>query len=318
MSRPKRIAVSPRRAAAAYLALGLTWLAASAALLAGTGEAGVRWLALGLAVAFLVVTTALLLRLLRWQRAASRLERDARDARRFETARESFIAAAAHELRTPLAVVKASAQLMARRGQGDPAALETIDRQVDRLTRMTQSLLDGSRFRLGGAELARERLELRVLVEEVADSLRPQTDGRSIEVAAEPAEVLGDRTRLAQVVSRLVENALRFSPRGGVVRITLRAAREARVEVHDDGPGIAPERQALVFDRPFHASAVLDEAGAFGGALDVSHEIVARHGGRMWLESAVGRGSTFAFSLPLAPGRPEGAEAPAAPTGRGG
>jgi PAS domain S-box-containing protein len=230
--------------------------------------------------------------------------RDISAVKRFEEMREDFLATAAHEFKTPLAVVKAYAQLMHKRGQGDAAALEVIARQIDRMTRIVQQLLDVSRFRVGGAELSQERFDLPGLVAEVAGELRPDVDGPRIVVApAPPTPVLADRERIAQVVASLLENAIRFSPRGGDVEaeVTRRAA-EAVVSVRDHGVGIPPERQKRIFERFYRAHAGTDQDyGGRGIGLDVSREIVARHGGRIWFESAPGLGSTFSFSLPLAP-----------------
>jgi len=230
--------------------------------------------------------------------------RDISEVRRFEEMREDFLATAAHEFKTPLAVVKAYAQLMHKRGQGDATALEVIARQIDRLTRMLQQLLDVSRFRVGGAELSRERFDLLGLVADVAIAVRAEADGRRIVIVpSPPTPVLADRERIGQVVASLLENAVRFSPQGGDVEaeITRRDA-EAVVSVRDHGLGIPRERQARVFERFYRAHAGTDQDyGGLGLGLDVSREIVARHGGRIWFESAPGEGSTFSFSLPLAP-----------------
>ena len=237
-------------------------------------------------------------------RLAVAVVRDISEVRLFEEMREDFLATAAHEFKTPLAVVKAYAQLMHKRGQGDATALEVIARQIDRMTRMVQQLLDVSRFRVGGAELSRERFDLPGLVAEVAGVVRPDADGRRIFIApAPPTAVLADRERIGQVVASLLENAVRFSPRGGDVEAEItRRDTEAVVSVRDHGLGIPHERQARVFERFYRAHAGTDQDyGGLGIGLDVSREIVARHGGRIWFESAPGEGSTFSFSLPLAP-----------------
>jgi len=169
---------------------------------------------------------------------------------------------------------------------------------------MVQQLLDVSRFRVGGAELSRERFDLPGLVAEVAGVVRPDADGRRIFIApAPPTAVLADRERIGQVVASLLENAVRFSPRGGDVEAEItRRDTEAVVSVRDHGLGIPHERQARVFERFYRAHAGTDQDyGGLGIGLDVSREIVARHGGRIWFESAPGEGSTFSFSLPLAP-----------------
>lgn len=239
--------------------------------------------------------------------------RDMSEVTRLEEAREEFIAEAAHEFRTPLAVVKASAQMLRRRRDPDPAALDGIARQVDRMTRMLQQLLEVSRFRLGGADLRREPFDLAALLREVAGGLGDAADGRSVAVRASAAAVvLGDRARIGRVIGRLLDNALRFEPRGGHVDASLEVRGDgAVVLVHDHGPGIPPERQAAVFERWHRAGgSFLPDYGAVGQGLDVSRDIVVRHGGRIWLESAPGKGSTFAFSLPLLPAAPPAEGAP--------
>ena len=229
--------------------------------------------------------------------------RDLREVARFEEAREEFISTAAHEFRTPLAVVKAYAQLMGKRGQGDPKALEVVARQIDRMTRMVEQLLDVSRMRVGGAELRRERFDLGALLAETADALRARVAGRRILVEPTAAAVLADRDRVGRVISSLLENAIRFSPRGGDVEAALiRQGAEAVVSVRDHGLGIPPERQARVFERYYRAHAgTSQDYGGLALGLDASREIVSRHGGRIWFESQPGQGSVFSFSLPLAP-----------------
>ena len=234
-------------------------------------------------------------------RLAVEVVHDVTELKQFEHAREEFLSTAAHELKTPLAVVKACAQLMQRRGQGDPAVLEVVGRQVDRMARMAQQLLDVSRSRLGGAELQLERFDLGALLAEVAAELQAEARGRLV-VDPAPAAVMGDRERIARVISSLLGNAIRFSPGGGDVQATL-ALRgpDAVVSVRDHGLGIPRERQARIFERYYRAHAgTAHDYGGLGVGLEVSRAIVARHGGRIWFESDPGQGSTFSFSLPLA------------------
>ena len=230
--------------------------------------------------------------------------RDISDVKRFEQTREEFLATAAHELKTPLAVVKAYAQLMQKRSQGDPGALSAITRQADRLNRIVQQLLEVSRFRLGGDDLHRERFDLGQLADEVTRRLQ-ETAGRPILVDRPPcaAAVLADRERIGQVVASLVENALRFSPTGGEVHATVRQLDgDVVLSVRDRGVGIPSDRQSRIFERYYRAHAgTPQDYGGLGLGLDMSREIVARHGGRIWFESEAGSGSTFSFSLPLAP-----------------
>jgi two-component system phosphate regulon sensor histidine kinase PhoR len=193
---------------------------------------------------------------------------------------------------------------MRKRGQGDPAALDVIDRQTERLARMVQQLLEVSRFRAGGSELEPERFDLAGLVAEAAAAVAAQTEGRRILVApAAPAAVLADRARIGQVVTSLFANAVRFSPEGGDVEAAVgRQGQEVVVWVRDHGLGIPADRRARIFERYYRAHAgTAHDYGGLGLGLDMSREIVARHGGRIWFESEEGRGSTFSFSLPVAP-----------------
>jgi two-component system phosphate regulon sensor histidine kinase PhoR len=226
--------------------------------------------------------------------------RDVTEAKRLDGLREEFMATAAHELKTPLAVVKAYAQLMRKRGQGDPRGLDAITRQTDRLNRIVHQILDVARFRAGAGDLRRERFDLAALTAEVVARMQRAAGGR-LSLEHGPAEVVADRERIAQVVESLLENALRFSPAGGPVEARVaRDAREVVVSVRDRGVGIPADRQPRVFERFYRAHAgTAEDYGGLGLGLDVSREVVERHGGRIWFESEEGRGSTFSFSLPV-------------------
>jgi PAS domain S-box-containing protein len=228
--------------------------------------------------------------------------RDVSGARRLDEMREEFLATAAHEFKTPLAVVKAYAQLLGRREPSERPALAVIERQVDRLTRLVQHLLDSSRLRLDGGPGRPERFDLAALAQQVTERVRPSHPAHQLAVEAPgPVRVLADRDRIERVISSLVDNAVRFSPGGGHVRLRVAAEDgEARVSVADEGVGIPFERQGRVFQRYYraHAGTPQDYSG-LGLGLDMSREVVERQGGRMWFESVPGAGSTFHFGLPL-------------------
>jgi signal transduction histidine kinase len=229
--------------------------------------------------------------------------RDVSAARRLEELRDEFLSTAAHELKTPLAVIKAYAQLLQKRESAAAQGLVVIQRQVDRLNVLVQDLLDTSRLRLETGERHRERFDLAAVAREVVDRARPSAPAHALSVrCAAPAPILGERERIARVVSSLVENAIRFSPGGGPVAARVEARDgQAIFSVEDRGLGIPAERQARIFERFYraHAGTPQDYSG-LGLGLEMSREIVLRHGGRMWFESAQGEGSTFHFSLPLA------------------
>jgi two-component system phosphate regulon sensor histidine kinase PhoR len=232
--------------------------------------------------------------------------RDLSESERLAQTREEFLATAAHELKTPLSIIKAHAQLLLRKAE-EPG-LAVIVRQVDRLTRLAQQILDASRLRLANVELRPERLDLRALAAVVVEDMGPSPGGHPVRIeGTAPAFVEADRDRITRVIAALVDNAIRFSPAESAVevRVGVRGA-EAIFSVLDHGVGISAERQDRVFERYYRAhSGTAEDRGGLGVGLDACREIVARHGGRMWFESERGVGSTFLFALPLA--APEGA-----------
>jgi PAS domain S-box-containing protein len=228
--------------------------------------------------------------------------RDVSAGRRLDEIREEFLATAAHEFKTPLAVIKAYAQLMQKREPGEAQALAVIQRQVDRLSRLVQHLLDTSRLRLDQGEGRRERFDVAALAADILDRMRPAAPGHDLRLDSHPAVVVADRERIGRVITSLVDNAVRFSPEGGPVETRVEPdGAEVTISIRDRGLGIPPERQAHVFERYYRAHAgTPEDYGGLGIGLEMSREIVQRHGGRMWFESAPGVGSTFRFSLPLA------------------
>ena len=234
-------------------------------------------------------------------RLAVAVLRDTSEALRLSQTREELLATAAHELKTPLSVIKAHAQLLLRRAEPEPG-LQVIVRQVDRLTRLVQQILDASRLRLDNVELRWERVDLAEAAAVVVTELGPRPGGHPVTFEGRGgAWVRADRDRITRVITALVDNALRFSPTDSAVevRVGVRGG-ETIFSVLDHGVGIPPERQDRVFERFYRAHASTpDDRGGLGVGLDACREIVARHGGRMWFQSEPGTGSTFLFALPL-------------------
>ncbi len=238
-------------------------------------------------------------------RLAVSVIRDVSHVHRFESMRDEFLATAAHELKTPLAVVKAYAQLVQRRVPSETPALVVVQRQVDRMTRLVQHLLDASRLRYDPASGPRERFDLSLLVSEVIDRMGVAGTRHQLTlVAPSPVPVRGDRNRIGHVVQNLLDNAVRFSPQGGPIEArVVPGAENVEVSVTDHGLGIPLDRQERVFERYYRAHAgTADDYGGLGLSLDMSREIITRQGGRIWFESTPGVGSTFHFSLPLGEG----------------
>jgi PAS domain S-box-containing protein len=223
-----------------------------------------------------------------------------------ERVREEFMAAVAHELRSPITVIKGRSQLaLLRDARVEPArqAFDMIVQQADRIAQIVDDLLTVVRIRPGRRALTWERVDLSRLVHEVvARTARAYPrDQFHVDVAG-PLVVDGDQTLLGDVVDRLLENAVHYSPDGAPITvIATRRDGEAVVSISDHGVGIAPERQPHVFE-PFYELVPPGRPGYTGlVSLDLylSKQIVEAHGGRIWFASTPGKGSTFSFSLRL-------------------
>lgn len=226
--------------------------------------------------------------------------------------REEFLSIASHELKTPLTTVKGYVQLLSReisRPQLDHdllvELLNDLQAQVDRFETLVNDLLDASRIQQGRLELRPEPLDLTALAQQVLERFEhaaERTERHTLVLEA-PGPIWGtwDPAQLDQVLTNLVSNALKYSPEGGEVRLRLRHRGDSvEVMVSDQGVGIPPEEQALLF-QPFVRGAAGRNIGGTGLGLYITAQIVARHGGSIHIQSEVGVGSTFTVCLPLAP-----------------
>ena len=233
--------------------------------------------------------------------------RDVTGAMELERLKDEFLALAAHELKTPVAIVKGSAQVALTRESLDPSVAGLLDRIVagaDRIDRIVTKLLDVSQLQAGRLALHPERVDLGRIAETVVTRL-PAASRARVELSTQPAEVVGDWLRLGQIIRELVENALQFSPAATHVSVRVDSdGLDALVVVSDHGVGIPIARQARVFDR-FRRNPVRDarDPGGMGVGLFFVREMIARHDGRIWFTSDEGHGSVFSFILPLAPAR---------------
>lgn len=222
--------------------------------------------------------------------------------------RDEVLAVVSHDLKNPLGAILLSAERLQRARELDdlarlvPTITKRIRSSAERMGRLINELLDLARLRSGHIELREAPTRPGDLLVEVAEALRPLAEEREVDLqvaASTPTSVRCDRDRVLQVLSNLVGNALEATPPGG--RVTLRADdRETDVifSVADTGRGIAKEELPHVFER-FTRGSHSGYAGA-GLGLAISRALVERHGGSIWADSEVGRGSTFFFTLPLA------------------
>jgi len=224
--------------------------------------------------------------------------------------KDQFLAMLAHELRNPLAPIMTAAQLL-KLGRHDPKSVsnasEIIARQAAHMTDLVNDLLDVSRVTRGLVTLEKDELDLNVIVAAAVEQVRPLIDARrhalTLQMSGQPAHVLGDRTRLVQVISNILNNAAKYTAPGG--RIVLDVAVDAdhgrvTVTVSDSGVGIASEVLPYIFDLFTQAERTPDRSqGGLGIGLALVKSLIALHGGTVHAHSAgLGQGSQFSLCLP--------------------
>jgi len=234
--------------------------------------------------------------------------------------KDDFISTVTHELRTPLTSIRAFSEIL----HDNPGLAEAerhrflglVIKESERLTRLINQVLDLAKLESGLAEWASEELDLREIAAEAANATSAlfRSKGVALELAQDervPA-VLADRDRLMQVMLNLLSNAVKFCPdeRGRVaVRVSARAG-EVRVDVRDNGPGISPEHQKVIFDKFRQVGDTLTQKPAGSGlGLTICSQIIGHFGGRLWVQSERGRGSVFSFALPATATAPRAVEA---------
>ena len=250
---------------------------------------------------------------------------DVSELRRLQQIRAEFIDNLSHELRTPLTTVSLLAETLTREADAagnavPPRMRDRIDKievETGHLAQMVNELLDLSRIESGGGLAVIDILDLGRIATESTERLRLFADRQGVTLTVDVADSLpparGDAARLGQVVVNLLHNAVKFSPDGGAVEVTVRPAGDTVVtSIADHGVGIPRAAQARIFERFYKVdrARARGEAGGTGLGLAIARHIVEQHGGRIRVESTEGRGSTFSFWLPVA------APTAASPAGR--
>jgi len=231
-----------------------------------------------------------------------------RDITRFRTAEEmktSFISVVSHELKTPIALIKGYVSTLRRDDvEWDreivSESLAVIEEEADRLTEMVEDLLDATRLQAGGLTLKKVELEIPRLARFLADRYTSQTEKHSFEVdfPADFPAVPADEERIRQVLTNLLNNAIKYSPTGEI-RISGKARqKDVVVCVSDHGPGIDPRDQPFVFDRFYRSDEVAKTTKGTGLGLYLCREIIRAHDGKIWVDETYKEGSRICFSLP--------------------
>jgi two-component system phosphate regulon sensor histidine kinase PhoR len=232
------------------------------------------------------------------------------DLRRLERVRQDFVANVSHEFRTPLTAIQGFAETLLSGALDDPANrrrfVEIIREHAMRLARLTEDLLKLSRIEAGQLKLEFRPVSVAQLVESCVETAQlkavPKRLSLNVELPSGLPTVRGDANSLQEVLQNLLDNALQYTPGGGKIEVSASCS-ESRVivTVADTGIGIPQAEQERIFERFYRVDEARSrEAGGTGLGLSIARHIMEAHGGRLWVESAVGEGSRFHFSIPVA------------------
>jgi PAS domain S-box-containing protein len=225
-----------------------------------------------------------------------------------EQRKDEFMSMASHELKTPITSLKGYTQLLKMRmekqgGAESVAMLDRMDKQLTRLTQLIADFLDVSKIQAGQLDFAREPIDFDAFIHDIADTMQQISTTHTITIhGATQTRIIGDRDRLEQVFTNLLSNAVKYSPQATQVDISMTASQDTvTVSIRDYGIGIPKEHQPKIFERFYRVSGIHDKTfPGLGMGLYISAEIVKRHDGRLWVESAENEGTTFFISLPIA------------------
>ena len=230
--------------------------------------------------------------------------------RRLERVRQDFVANVSHEFKTPLTAIQGFAETLLGGAIEDPRNnrrfLEVIREHAVRLARLTDDLLKLARIEAGKLEIQFLPVNVAELLESCAETTLLKATRKQIsfeiDVPINMPPVRGDASLLHDVLQNLLDNAVQYTPEGGQLRVTATASpREAIITVSDTGIGIPLADQERIFERFYRVDAARSrEAGGTGLGLSIAKHIIEAHGGRLWVESEVGHGSKFSFSVPIA------------------
>lgn len=229
---------------------------------------------------------------------------DITEKRNLEKRKDEFLGMASHELKNPLTSIKAYLQILEKRlvtDQENINFLSRIDRQADKMYSLISDLLDIRKIEEGKLVFEKEIFELTGFIKKVVAEFQLLTDKHDIIFKdSEKMQIVGNKDRIEQVIINLLTNAIKYSPEGKTIIIRVKKKKNTvEVSVQDFGIGIAQSKQKYLFS-PYYTEEVKETGRnvSAGLGLFIASEIVKRHGGKMWLQSKKGKGSTFFFALP--------------------
>jgi len=237
--------------------------------------------------------------------------RDVTAEQEIAQAKTDFVSTVAHELRTPMTSIKGYTDLLLKGAAGpindeQVRFLDIVKSNVSRMADLVADLLDISRIEAGRASLEPKPLDLGGVLAEVRDSVIETVHARDLSFSLDAApglpRVVADRSRLIQILNNLVSNAYRYTPPGGEIRVSARrVSNMVQIDVQDTGIGIAPQDQERIFERFYRANhPMVNRQAGTGLGLPIVRSLVELHGGRLWLNSELEKGSVFSFTLLVA------------------
>jgi signal transduction histidine kinase len=242
------------------------------------------------------------------------------EVKRANEAKSEFVSIVSHELKTPMTSIKGYTDLVMKGAAGPLTDLQsqflnTVRANVERMSTLVGDLLEISRIETGRLKLDIKPVSMNEIVEETLRTTQRQIEEKqqALEVAlpADLPRVMGDRARLIQVMTNLISNAYKYTPNGGRIAISAQPKANGGTSgfvlcaVRDSGIGISPEDQAKLFTKFFRSGdPAVREVPGTGLGLSITKSLIELHGGEIWVESQLGRGTTFAFTVPVAPAQP--------------
>ncbi len=224
--------------------------------------------------------------------------------RKTEQVKDEFISVASHELKTPLTSIKGFAYLLKKQLFSSHklfSYVDKIDFYSDRMTKLVNDLLDVSKIQVGKMTIEKEVFNFDTLVKDIVTSVRIVNSGHKIILSGRTGvKVNADRFRIEQVLQNLLSNAIKYSPDRKKIMVKMaQINKRIQVSVKDYGVGIPKEKLAKIFERFYRANEISKKISGLGIGLYISQEIIKRHGGKIWVESKPGTGSTFYITLPI-------------------
>jgi two-component system, OmpR family, sensor histidine kinase VicK len=236
------------------------------------------------------------------------LTSDISDRKAIERMKDEFIAVVSHELRTPLTSLHSALKILATRRLGTLSAagqqmLEIADENTERLVRLVNNVLDLQRIESGEVKMEKRAYSAADLMVQAIEAMQPMAQQHEVSLETQPVniQIWVDSDYIVQALTNLLSNAIKFSPPGGTVQLTAQGQEtQALFSVHDQGQGIPTDKLESIFERFQQVdSSDSRKKGGTGLGLAICRKIIEQHEGKIWVESAIGKGSTFAFTLPI-------------------